>query len=138
MEHLWSRAVANDGNGRQTPNPRNAGQCLRTVADSCRRLRPVLHGEEGVDPQLPKLWVFDLEGRLRARRVPGVRLAFHAGGASVLFVPTAKGGGQAPSAAAEATPASVRAVDPRTSSLIWAGRSAKMRLKTSRCAAAGV
>ena len=53
MEHLWSKAVATNGNRSQTQNPLNRPNYLRIVADGCHQLRRMLHGKEGVDGSSP-------------------------------------------------------------------------------------
>jgi hypothetical protein len=47
MEHLWSRAGANSGNGRQMHGTHRPHDYLRLAANTCPRLPKVLHGKEG-------------------------------------------------------------------------------------------
>src|SRR5215203_5385994 len=47
MEHLWSRAVATNGNRRQTHQPRTPPDYLLSSAIACIQLRRMLHGKEG-------------------------------------------------------------------------------------------
>jgi hypothetical protein len=42
MEHLWSRADATTGTGRQVAPPRNPCVYLRSLANRCSQLRPPL------------------------------------------------------------------------------------------------
>jgi len=53
VEHLWSRADAIHGNGSPATASRKRPSYLRSVASGCDRLRPTLHGKEGVDGSSP-------------------------------------------------------------------------------------
>jgi hypothetical protein len=53
MEHLWSRAGANSGNGRQMHGTHRPHDYLRLAANTCPRLPKVLHGTKGVDGSSP-------------------------------------------------------------------------------------
>ena len=53
VEHLWSRAVATDGNRRRTHSARTPLDYLESSADDSGPLRWMLHGKEGVDGSSP-------------------------------------------------------------------------------------
>jgi hypothetical protein len=53
MEHLWSRAVATDGNQWQMGWPRERLKRAKTVVVGCDQLPPGPHGKEGVDGSSP-------------------------------------------------------------------------------------
>jgi hypothetical protein len=53
VEHLWSRAVATDGNGWQTHNPRTPLDYLPLSSIACIHLPQMLHGKEGVNGSSP-------------------------------------------------------------------------------------
>ena len=53
MEHLWSPAVATNGNRWQKERPRKRLKKAKTVAVGCDQLPEAFHGKEGVDGSSP-------------------------------------------------------------------------------------
>jgi len=53
MEHLWSRAVATNGNRWQMGMPRKRQNQAKTIAAGCHWLPIGAHGKEGVDGSSP-------------------------------------------------------------------------------------